>query len=961
MKRNQLFIILVSFILFGCHAPRELKKQNLAAGFENNRLYSLRLNSTQFELKLSQDDFLVVVNEDSLRSADMEPVQVITTPNTREFLYEADSFKIRVVYEIQADWTFISKQLFISHSENKAFRVNFCSPWITHPDNEIGAVLDATAGKYGKILHYKDAPTGSFFLIQNPYSTYYFQQGQLSGDYPADMKWEANQGEFPSDRACLGLYALSGQSIRHDLLPEWEFIPEPEQFVTEGIQLDYADIQAITNCARAFLLVDPQKSNKVHIGWCENDYQIDVANLEGRKEYLRILDQAAAVGAEHVLFTPNHSKYGPLENNRDAWGWENLLWLGLGQKVRSGEWVAGKDPVPADIQEMLDYAQSKGLKLMAYVYPSLPFMQDSAWTAWRTAIGQKPEHYLTVDTGLKTYQDWFVDQCIAFYEQTGISGYSFDHWWMAYEDEAGLVSSKYQQWFGTRRILEELRRRAPEILIDGRQQYHHFGTWTWLAGTYPHPMMSDEQPGSFNPFPDLSTDRISADRQRYVAYRLMVRDFTPIEILPGFITHQTQRSDANRVMRRDSYRTRDWDYLGWKYSIISTIATAPFNLVINYLPARDTAEFNHFPEESKAFFHNWLRFADQNLTLLKNIRPILGQPMVGRCDGTAAISKDQGFVFLFNPNQRELQAEFRLDQSIGLQSGEKFLLTQIYPIEGLNIGHPQKGFYDFGDSVKIQMPGIEAVVLQIKAANKNPIEPILFNAQGDLRSEAGVLQIKSLAGPIGASQSLSIFHPNLPEVKRLQVNDLPIAYETLGNLIQLSLTFDGAPFHRAQSIDLKADNGNKFHGNFTIPQRIFDQLAARKESWPVNYTDDDLLAPWTDPSRLLLFINIADPFRTTENFRMEGDQKRFFTVKEPLVPDEIRLKINGKIREVQSANNGVYPYEKRTFFGFWLDLSDLQGDQNHTLEIELPEDLAPGQFQGLFFGNIEEEYTMKLK
>ena len=32
---------------------------------------------------------------------------------------------------------------------------------------------------------------------------------------------------------------------------------------------------------------------------------------------------------------------------------------------------------------------------------------------------------------------------------------------------------------------------------------------------------------------------------------------------------------------------RDWDYLGWKYSLISSIAVGGLNNVINMIPARD--------------------------------------------------------------------------------------------------------------------------------------------------------------------------------------------------------------------------------------------------------------------------------------------------------------------------------------------------------------------------------------
>jgi hypothetical protein len=62
--------------------------------------------------------------------------------------------------------------------------------------------------------------------------------------------------------------------------------------------------------------------------------------------------------------------------------------------------------------------------------------------------------------------------------------------------------------------MEELRRRVPDIAIDGRQAYHQYGPWSWLAGSYPHPTSDDEQPESFVAFPELHFDSVSADRQR---------------------------------------------------------------------------------------------------------------------------------------------------------------------------------------------------------------------------------------------------------------------------------------------------------------------------------------------------------------------------------------------------------------------------------------------------------------
>ena len=78
-------------------------------------------------------------------------------------------------------------------------------------------------------------------------------------------------------------------------------------------------------------------------------------------------------------------------------------------------------------------------------------------------------------------------------------------------------------------------------------------------------------------------------------------------------------------------------------------------------------------------------------------------------------------------------------------------------------------------------------------------------------------------------------------------------------------------------------------------------------------------------------------------------------IAEPDPAWEARLTIDGRTAELRKAYSAVRT-APRTFVGFYADLSLLAADREHTLELELPR-LRPGQLQGVFFENVETEFT----
>ena len=667
--------------------PPRLANARLRAEFGPRGLVALTHVARHTVYRLTRDEFVITLGGVRYDSRSL-PTPQLTSHNAQRtvvFHWTAAPYRIDVVYELRSEWGFVSKQIFVTGGGGGVYHVDdvtvFDAALVDTIRNAyVPGSHRATLGTadYGGALRFASG-RGLLAVVQNPFLEFRRDGNAFAIRYQPDMDWRAEYGPFASDRGLLAPVRLSGRTIPARMLPEWRLGPSDS---TPG--MDEAEVQAFTDMVRAFLIHPPAHPVNIFVGWTANDYQIDVATPAGQDEYRRLLDRAAALGAGYALFAPSNSALARREESVDDWRWEHVLWLGLGQKIRKGEWDPATGAIPPSLQALLDYARVKHVKLVAYVYPVLPFAGDPAWLV--RARDDSTRRFASL--GVRALQDWLIDKLVVFYRRLGLGGYAFDHTFLTYDG-----TSRYAQWWGWRRVMEELKRRVPEIVIDGRQAYQNYGPWSWLAGSYPHRTSTDEQPESFVPFPDLSFDRVSADRERYTAYRYRMYEFAPSQIVPGFIGHQTSRSDDSGDMPSErtpdrgvvlkSFRARDWDYLGWRYSLISSIAIAGWNNVIDMIPARDSAENARFSAADQAWFRRWIAWADTNREFLRRTRPILGQPAIGKIDGTRAVVGGRGFVFLFNPNERRLTATLSRAE-LGLPPG-KYSLRELAPVEGSEV------------------------------------------------------------------------------------------------------------------------------------------------------------------------------------------------------------------------------------------------------------------------------------
>ena len=773
--------------------PPSLSNARLRCEFGPRGLVALTDVARHAVYRLTQDEFRLTIGGTSYNSRGLpEPTSTTSRTSTTSITYRwaAGPYHVDVVYELRPAWGFVSKQLFVTGGGAAGYHVDdvtvldaALADTVHHAYVPRSQHTSLGTADYGGTLR-SAGSRGLLAVVQNPFLEFRRDGNAFAIRYQPDMDWRAEYGPFASDRGLLAPLRLSGRYVPAQMLPEWRLGPAD---TTPG--MDEAEVEAFTEMVRAFLIHPPAHPLNIFVGWTANDYQIDVATPAGQEEYRRVLDRAAGLGARYVLFAPSNSALARREESVDDWSWEHVLWLGLGQKIRKGAWDPATGAMPPSVQALLDYATAKHLKLVAYVYPVLPFAGDAAWLV--RAPGDSTRRFASL--GVRALQDWLIDKLVAFYRRTGIGGYAFDHTFLTYDG-----TSRYAQWWGWRRVMVELKRRVPEIVIDGRQAYQNYGPWSWLAGSYPHPTSTDEQPESFVPFPDLSFDRVSADRERYTAYRYRLYEFAPGEIVPGFIGHQTSRGDETGDMPSERtrergvvltrFRARDWDYLGWRYSLISSIAIAGWNNVINMIPARDSSENAHFSSADQAWFRHWIAWADTNREYLRHTRPILGQPAIGKLDGTAALAGGRGYVFFFNPNARRLTARLTREE-LGLEA-RQFSLRELE--EGLGARD-----WGMGDTISISVEGESYRVLAVEPARRGVVAPPATSAAESFNRQIGHVD--------------------------------------------------------------SAFTGGTFAATFTVPRWVFDQLAARRRAWPIPWTAADSLATWLVPERLLLFVQIAEP------------------------------------------------------------------------------------------------------
>ncbi len=289
-------------------AAVELVNEKIRAQFDDRGLTSIR---GAVERRRTSDAFSATLDGRTIESEKLPKPAMTRDGSSVRYRFNGGGFAVEVVYELQPSWNFVSKQLRIQASSAKPFHVGRVSVFrmgladpvkqdyvCSHPSERLGT------RDCGGFLRFDDG-RGLLALVQNPFLKFERDRRSFEISYEPDLDWNPAWGAFESDRGVLAPYTLSGRLLPAEMIPEWKLAqnqPAPG--------MDVAEVEAFQGTVRAFLLDRHPAPVNVFVGWCVNDYQIDISTPDGRAEYKRVIDRAAEHGGR--ARTVRTRKYGHL-------------------------------------------------------------------------------------------------------------------------------------------------------------------------------------------------------------------------------------------------------------------------------------------------------------------------------------------------------------------------------------------------------------------------------------------------------------------------------------------------------------------------------------------------------------------------------------------------------------------------------------------------------------------------
>lgn len=311
----------------------------------------------------------------------------------------------------------------------------------------------------------------------------------------------------------------------------------------------------------------------------------------------------------------------------------------------------------------------------------------------------------------------------------------------------------YQQILALVNLMEELNKLDPNY-----QVWSNSGNWIDLMPklTWYNQNVYLTDPHIRDYAPHLNTLKMFGDGRREQMVSVHESHFVPYRNFTNFEYYLVPKG-----------RVSDTRFL--EYSFLQGLCVTPnigfgeLRTLLERIPAIDGEQF-------KEFINHWLQFVRDNYDVWKQTKRIGDLPGVGAAEVYGHIKKDRGFLCLVNQNAFPTKTAITIDNSIGLDNGDNFLLNEIYPLEA-PISEQSLPFAKWGDTINFIQEPNSVRILEI-SPSKKPDFPVVYGLPSEITSiENGYNVIFRL--PQGKKKDIGLVLPQDETIDSLIFDQVP--------------------------------------------------------------------------------------------------------------------------------------------------------------------------------------------
>ncbi|MHB1483462.1 MAG: alpha-amylase family protein [Saccharofermentanales bacterium] len=409
-------------------------------------------------------------------------------------------------------------------------------------------------------------------------------------------------------------------------------------------------------------------------------------------------------------------------------------------------------------------------------------------------------------------------------------------------------------------------------------------------------------------------------------------------------------------------RSRISDIRYYEYSLLQSLAVTPnacfgeIRTFIDRMPHKQVPEF-------KKFIRKWLCFIGENYEYWKKTIRCGDLPGTGAIEIYSHIISDSGYICLVNQNTFPVTANVRLDCSIGLDSGDRFELAEIYSHEFLLCGSAVP-YSSYGDAVDLKI-GPESVRYIKISPFKETQAALVFGAEcviqesGNgyeiyLEDEQGITKDIVLYMKSG-ERLVSVSARHISTVKMYTFDTKATIISQKDNIAIINLQFPRRPAIKevtewtrgpgGGSLQLPADGfgfqGGLISGCFSEKQKICLDIVTEKCTSPDEGTlridperinssghdfDNDRIARHNKVVKHRLketlttefFIPFIEPMDFGTKPSYDNDCVMLLAFDDPSKVSGIKVWLDGSEIEVRKYRNAM----KRDWFTYYIELTD---------------------------------------